>query len=160
MSYTAEQAAHLSTEWKIEREARELEKSILDTSGDLSRALKERDLQQKKTLEPERSRTIDELKREAREKWLAMRTEQLAKEKSRDQKPEHSFDKTPGQSQDEERQRAIERWREYRRQELEKARGLERSREQTPQKERDHGQDLEGPEIDLGSGGAGSGEAV
>lgn len=122
-----EQAAELG---KLERESREIERSMLDLSGDLGRARRERDLAHAQSPKP---KSLDERQREGREKWLALRAEQQARE------PEL----TPEQVQ----QRAVQRWHEYRQQQ-ERAGdpGVERSRE-GPEIDPDKGHD--GPEIDL-----------
>jgi len=147
-SQRLEQAAELG---KIERESREIERSILDLSGDLSRAKRERDMEHAKSLQP---KSIDELQREGREKWLAMRaaalereiTPQAALEPGREleagKQPERAL--TPEQ----ERQQAVERWREYRRnQELEKGDGPSQEPERKgPEKER--GLERDGPEFE------------
>jgi ATP-dependent exoDNAse (exonuclease V) alpha subunit len=65
-----EQAVELGN---LERESRELERSVLDLSGDLSRARRERDMERNKSLQP---KSIDELQREGREKWLEYRKQQ------------------------------------------------------------------------------------
>ncbi len=112
---------------KLEREGRELTASILDVSGNIAAAKRERDLM----LAPSPARSLEALQKEGRERWLAMRAERLAKEGSPEQ----------GQSLETERQKAIKRWREYRRtQELEKGREVGESRER------------EGPGKDLGRG--------
>ena len=105
-------------------------------SGDIAAARRERDL----TLGPAPRRSLEELQREGREKWLALRAERLAKEGA----PE------PGHSLEAERQKAIERWREYRRdQALGKGREAEKSRERAgPEKDLGHGTEHDGPEFD------------
>ena len=73
-----EKAAELG---RLERETAGLERSILDLSGDLEGAKRERDQQLAKSQEPARPKpSIEQLQREGREKWLAMRAEQKAAE--------------------------------------------------------------------------------
>jgi ATP-dependent exoDNAse (exonuclease V) alpha subunit len=148
-----ERAAELG---KLEREARELTASIIDLSGNIQAAKRERDLMLARAPEPEGGRTparsLEDLQREGRERWLAMRTEQQGKEKAPERAPEKSIEKTPeqGRSLDEERQQGIERWREYRRaQELEKGGGPNRSPEREgPEKDIEPGKERDGPEIE------------
>ena len=141
---------------KVEREERELTTSIIDVSGNIEAAKRERDLmlaraaQQQKERMPARS--FEELQREGRERWLAMRAGQQAQEKAPERAPEKSVEKTPeqGRSLDEERAQGIERWREYQRgQKLEKGREPSRSPEREgPEKDRDRGKERDGPEIE------------
>ena len=121
---------------KIEREQRELTASILDVSGNIAAAKRERDL----TLTRAPTRSLEELQKEGREKWLAMRAERLAKEGAPEQ----------GHSLEAERQKAIERWREYRRnQELGKGREPEKSRQREgPEKDLERGKGLDGPDFE------------
>lgn len=128
-----ERAAELG---KIEREQRELTASILDVSGDVAAARRERDL----TLTRSPARSLEELQKEGREKWLAMRAERLAKEGTPEQ----------GRSLEEEQKRSVERWLEYRHdQALGKERALEKSKEHAgPEKELDHGKGRDGPELE------------
>ena len=142
-----ERAAELG---KVEREARELKASIIDVSGNLESAKRERDLMRGREMERTPSRSLDELQKEGREKWLAMRAEQLAKDQAPERAPEKSVEKAPepARSAEEERQQAIERWREYRRS-LEKS-GPEPTQERDgPEKDRDRDKELDGPELDL-----------
>ena len=128
-----ERAAELG---KLEREGRQIAASILDVSGDIAAARRERDL----TLGPAPRRSLEELQREGREKWLALRAERRAKE-----------GQEPGHSLEAERQKAIERWREYRRdQALGKGREAEKSREREgPEKDLDRGKEHDGPDLDF-----------
>ena len=121
---------------KIEREQRELTASILDVSGNIAAAKRERDL----TLTSAPTRSLEELQKEGREKWLAMRAERLAKVNALE----------PGHALEAERQRAIERWREYRRnQELGKGREPEKSRQREgPEKDLERGKGLDGPDFE------------
>jgi hypothetical protein len=121
---------------KIEREQRELTASILDVSGDIAAARRERDL----TLTRAPTRSLEALQKEGREKWLAMRAERLAKVNALE----------PGHALEAERQRAIERWREYRRnQELGKGREPEKSRQREgPEKDLERGKGLDGPDFE------------
>ena len=143
-----EKAAELG---KVERESRELAASVIDVSGNLEAAKRERDLMLARAKElagPKPS--IEELQREGRERWLAMRAEQKAKEQAPERVPEKGIDKIPeaGRSLDEERQQAVERWREYRRtQELDKG----REPSQAPERkgpEKDRGLERDGPELE------------
>ncbi len=128
-----ERAAELG---KLEREQRELTASILDVSGNVAAARRERDL----TLTRSPARSLEELQKEGREKWLAMRSERLAKEGAPEQ----------GRSLEEQQKRAVERWLEYRRnQELGKGREPEKSREREgPEKDLGRGKEHDGPEIE------------
>lgn len=141
-----ERAAELG---KVMRETRELTASIIDVSGNLESAKRERDLMLTKSQELEHSKpSIEDLQRQGRERWAAMRAEQLAKEQAKEQSPEHGIDKGAEKSHEpqqggelsvEERQRqAAERWLEYRRnQELNKGQEPTRSQEQEgPEKDR------------------------
>jgi hypothetical protein len=148
-----ERAAELG---RVEREARELTASIIDLSGNIEAAKHERDLILARAAEQERGRTpastLEELQREGRERWLALRAEQQAKEKAPERAPEKSIQKAPeqGRSVDEERQQGIERWREYRHnQELEKGSQPNRLPEREgPEKDIEPGKERDGPEIE------------
>lgn len=128
-----ERAAELG---KIERERRELSVSILDVSGDIAAAKHERDMAL--VLSPRRS--LEELQKEGREKWLAMRAERLAKDGAPEQ----------GRSLEEERKRSVERWLEYRRdQALGKGRAPEKSKEHDgPEQGLERGKERDGPELE------------
>jgi ATP-dependent exoDNAse (exonuclease V) alpha subunit len=104
---------------RLERERQAVERSILDLSTDVQAAKRERDLAlAKDTIQPrEAARSIEELQREGREAWLALRAEQQARgpespepELSRDA-PQQSV---PALSLDEQRAQAIEAWRKMR----------------------------------------------
>jgi hypothetical protein len=157
-----EQAAELG---RVEREVRALTASIIDVSGNLEAARRERDLMLAKVREPSRPEpsrpTLDGLQREGRERWLGMRAEQKAKEPTPERVPERGIGKTPevgtpeadrsaGRSLDEERRQAAERWREHRRaQELKKGREPSREPSSAPERngsEKDRGRD--GPELE------------
>ena len=141
---------------KIEREERELTASIIDLSGNVESAKRERDLMLLRAAQQQRegvpTRSLEELQQEGRERWLAMRAEQQAKEKTTERAPEKSVEKTPeqGRSLDEQRQQGIERWREYRRaQELEKGREPSQAPEREgPEKDLGRGKERDGPEIE------------
>ena len=149
-----EQAAELG---RVEREVRALAASIIDVTGNLEAARRERDLMLVKARElsrPEPSRpTLEGLQREGRERWLGMRAERKAKEQDPERMSERGLGQIPeagtpesGRSLDEDRRQAAERWREYRRaQEPEK--GREPFREPSPAPER------KGPEKDRGRDG-------
>ena len=128
-----EHAAELG---KIERERREITASFLDVSGNIAAAKRERDL----TLTSAPTRSLEELQKEGREKWLAVRAERLAKEGA----PEH------GRSLEEERKRSVERWLEYRRdQALGKGREPEKSQERKgPEQDLERGKECDGPEFE------------
>lgn len=143
-----ERAAELG---KVEREERQIAVSIIDVSGNLEAAKRERDLMRGPEVAMERTptRSLEELQKEGRERWLAMRAEQLAKDKAPERVPEKSAEKSPepARSAEEERQQAIERWREYRRT-LEQS-GPKPSREREgPEKDLDRDKELDGPELD------------
>ena len=140
-----ERAAELG---RVEREVRALAASIIDVTGNLEAARRERDLMLAKAREPSRPKpsrpTLDGLQREGRERWLEMRAGQKGKEPVPERVPETS--------RSEERQQAVERWREYRRTQ---EKGREPSREPSPAPahrvperngpEKDRG--LDGPEL-------------
>ena len=128
-----ERAAELG---KIEREQRELTASILDLSGNIAAAKRERDVELSRTP----ARSLEALQKEGREKWLAMRAERLAKEGAPEQ----------GRSLEEERKRSVERWLEYRRdQALGKERAPEKSQERKgPEKDLERGKERDGPELE------------
>jgi ATP-dependent exoDNAse (exonuclease V) alpha subunit len=151
-----EKAAQLG---RLEREGQGVEKSILDLSGDLDGAKRERDLQllRQTQIAGPGTPSIEALQKEGREAWLALRAEQQAKEKSPEQAAEQGAEKTmaPGQGPaltiDEERAQAAERWAEYRRtQGLDQGHAL--GREQGPQKDIEKDlrpiKGLDGPEIE------------
>ena len=136
---------------KLVREERELTASIIDVSGNIEGAKRERDLMLARARELSQPKpTLEQLQREGRERWLAMRAEQKAKEQAAEKTPEKGVEKTPeaGRSLDEERQQAAERWREYRRnQEL----GQGREPSQAPERkgpEKDRGLERDGPELE------------
>ena len=151
-----ENAAELG---RLAREGQVVEKSILDLSGDLEGAKRERDLQllrQTQIAGPGRL-SIDEMQKQAREQWLALRAEQQAPLQSPEQAAEQGADKTqelrqgPARTIDEERAQAAERWAEYRR-----TQGLDQDRapgrEQGPQKDIEKdlrpSKGMDGPEIE------------
>ena len=77
-----ERAAELG---RVERERHSVERSILDLSGDLQAAKKERELGAERATSraaPERP-SIEAMQKEGREAWLAMRAESQAKERER-----------------------------------------------------------------------------
>ncbi len=120
-------------------------------SGNLEGAKRERDLMLARARELSGPKpSIEDLQREGRERWLALRAEQKAKEQAPEKVPERAIEKAPeaGRSLDEERQQAAERWREYRRaQELEK----DREPSQAPERkgpEKDRGLERDGPELE------------
>lgn len=136
---------------KLVREERELTASIIDVSGNIEGAKRERDLMLARTQELSQPKpSLDQLQQEGRERWLAMRAEQKAKEQAAEKTPEKGFEKSPeaGRSLDEERQQAAERWQEYRRnQELDKG----REPSQAPERkgpEKDRGLERDGPELE------------
>jgi ATP-dependent exoDNAse (exonuclease V) alpha subunit len=144
---------------RLEREGQVVEKSILDLSGDLEGAKRERDLQllRQTQLAGQGPLSIDELQKQGREKWLAMRAESQAKEKAPEQSAEKGAEKTlePGQGPaltiDEQRAQAAERWAEYRRTHtLDNARTLEpdQGREKGPEKDLRPSKGLDGPEFE------------
>jgi hypothetical protein len=144
-----ERAAELG---KVEREQRELTTSMLDLSGNIEAAKRERDLMLPGAAEEGRGRapaqSLEDLQREGRERWLAMRAEQLAKEKAPEQVPEKSIDRR-GRSVDEEGQQGIERWREYgRTQELEKGQPSRSPEKEGPAEDGGRDKRREGPEFE------------
>ncbi len=157
-----EKAAELG---RLERETAGLERSILDLSGDLESAKRERDQQLAKSQELSRPKpSIEELQRQGREAWLAMRAEQKAAEIVMAQTPEQVvalvveqvIEKGAEKSQEPERKpklsieesqaEARQRWLEYR-----QAQALGQSAGQ--QKGQEKGQELgpkgmDGPELE------------
>lgn len=135
---------------KIEREELALTASMVDVSGNIEAAKRERDLMLKRQVELARepSLSIEELQRQGREKWLAMRAEQQAREKSPEQSAEKTIEKSPARSIDEERAQAAERWQEYRRnQEL--GQGPPGAPERPgPEKEQGLSRERDGPELE------------
>jgi ATP-dependent exoDNAse (exonuclease V) alpha subunit len=150
-----ERAASLG---KLERESLVVQRSIIDLSGDLDGAKRERDLlllRQKKLAE--KPVDLEQVRAQARENWLAMRASNQAKEKAPEQSPSQSpeQDKTKPLSLDERQQQAAERWAEYRREQQhnptpDQGRSLEPDRGQDKGLERDirRPKGLDGPEID------------
>ena len=144
---------------RLEREGLVIERSMLDLSGDLEGAKRERDLQllRQTQIAGAGPLSIDELQKQGREKWLAMRAEQQAAGRSPEQSAEKAADKTlePGQGRpltiDEARAQAVERWAEYRRTHpLDNARSLEpdQGREKGPEKDLRPSKGLDGPEFE------------
>ena len=137
---------------KIEREELALTASIVDVSGNIEAAKRERDLMLKHQVEQTRepNLSIEELQRQGREKWLAMRAEQQAREKSPEQTAEKVVEKAPARSIDEERQQAAERWQEYRRnQELGQGQGPPGAPERSGlEKEQGLSRERDGPELE------------
>ena len=159
-----EKAAELG---KLEREGHEIGRSILDLSGNIEDAKRIRDLELAKGAELGmgfgRKPTIEELQKQGREQWLAMRNDQKAKERAPavEKGPEKAIEQAPEQAKalslTELREKAIEEWREYRRvQGLEKAHGpargqeleLRKAREQTLEQSPGKSKGIDGPEID------------
>jgi hypothetical protein len=107
---------------RLGRERRALEASILDLSGDLRAARREAE-------QPQPKETLEDVQRQAREQWLAMR----------------AADPDAHLSSEERQQQAAERWAEYRRQQLiepsREAPENDRDIEKDQEKKRDHGID-------------------
>ena len=139
---------------KIEREELALTASIVDVSGNIEAAKRERErdlmLKHQVELAREPKLSIEELQRQGREKWLGMRAEQQAREKSPEQTAEKVVEKAPARSIDEERQQAAERWQEYRRnQELGQGQGPPGAPERSGlEKERGLSRERDGPELE------------
>ena len=157
-----EKAAEIGS---LEREGRELERSILDLSGDLTSAKRERDLQLAKGAEKSFGKrpSLEEIQRDGRERWLAMRAEQQAAERKPgpENAPEQTQGPTPERprilSIEETREKALADWQEYRRvQGLEKSHGLEpggglergKKVEKTLEQTRGKSRGYDGPEIE------------
>ena len=162
-----EKAAELG---RLERETVGLERSILDLSGDLEGAKRERDQRLTKSQDLARPKpSIEQLQREGREAWLAMRAEQKAAELVMAQTPEQVVALVAGQviekgaqmsqepegkaklSIDEEQAQARERWLEYRQAQAlgpspGPQKGLEKGQEKGQEIPGPKGMD--GPEID------------
>ena len=125
----------------LERDQVEVDQSLRDVSRDLAAAHRDR-------VEHRPSLHLDDIRRRAREEWLALRAERLAQEQSGTTKLEKGAEKVlkPEEqwSLDERQQRAAERWRErQRQQQLEPGRGREREPKNEPTREQnlDHGID-------------------
>ncbi|MGH8143598.1 MAG: MobQ family relaxase [Steroidobacteraceae bacterium] len=128
---------------RLGREGQALEASMLDLSGNIAEARRERDLKLAKTPELHApGRSLEELQREGREAWLAMRDR-----RSRET-PEKS---APALSIEEQQAAGREAWRKMREgpapdAELGRGREQERERERGPERE---GPEIEGPEQEL-----------
>ena len=150
-----ERAAELG---QLQREERELTASILDVSGNIERAKRERESLPKPPAERSRESapSLDELQQQGRENWLALRAEQKTPERSPEHSAEKAVEKRPEQARsiDEERQHAVERWRDYRRRDPEGHPGREPvSLGRSPQrseseKDLERGQERDGPELE------------
>ena len=161
-----EKAAELG---RLERETAGLERSILDLSGDLESAKRERDQQLAKSQELKRPKpTIEEIQKQGREKWLAMRAEQKAAELLMVQTPvqvvglvvEQVIEKGAEKAQEPERKpklsieeqqaEARERWLAYRQaQALGQSPGPQQPVEKGQEKGLEHGpKGMDGPEIE------------
>ncbi len=162
-----EKAAELG---RVMRESAGLERSILDLSGDLEGAKRERDLEHAKAEQLSRPKpSIEQLQREGREAWLAMRAEQKAAELLMVQTPEQVVglvveqviekgaektlepERKPKLSIEEEQAQARQRWLEYRQaqalgQSPSPEKGLERGQEKGQEQPGPKGMD--GPEIE------------
>jgi MobA/MobL family len=95
---------------QLERERSHLEQSIVDVSGDLAAA--QRDLVVHRP-----SLSLEDIQRQAREEWLALRAERLAKEQTppaADKTPEKTPPSDVMQTLEEQQQEAAERWLAYR----------------------------------------------
>ena len=127
---------------KTMREREEVSRSILDVSGDLEGAKRERDLlllrQKQLTQKPQ---SLEQIRAQARENWLAMRAEQQSKaatEKTPDQAAEQAPEKSQGHrlTLDEQRKEAAEHWVKYRREQLQNpsaSKEPERGQQQGPE---------------------------
>jgi len=157
-----EQAAEIG---RLARETQQVERSILDLSGDLEGAKRERDLERLRQQQlTAKGQSLEELQRQGREQWLAMRARDQAKEAepSKERSQEKSLEQSPEPgrgpklSLEEQQAQGRERWLEMRRaQELEKISGVkppgpsqQRTQEQGPEKELPLAKGLEGPEIE------------
>ena len=78
---------------RVERESRALAASILDLSGNLAAARREHALMLARAPTRAPARSLGELQREGRERWLAMRAE--AKEPAPESAPEKRIGKIP-----------------------------------------------------------------
>ena len=165
-----ERAAELG---RLEREAAGLQRSVLDLSGDLEGAKRERDLERAKTQELSRPKpSLEQLQREGREAWLAMRAEKKAAELLKAQTPEQVVaqaalqvieqgaekalepEPKPKLSIEEQQAEARERWLAYRQaQTLGKSPGPEKTLEKGPEKGLEQGpkapsKEIDGPELE------------
>ena len=124
---------------QLERERAHLEKSIVNVTGDLAAA--RRDLVVHRP-----SVNLEDIQRQAREEWLKLRAERLAKEQAAAEK---SAEKAPvlrpdSMTLEERQQQAAERWLAYRQAQKdhpERAKEMEREQEIERAKERGHGID-------------------
>jgi ATP-dependent exoDNAse (exonuclease V) alpha subunit len=149
-SQRLEQAA---AQGRAEREQSQVQTSIVQVSSDLEGAKRERDLmllrQQQMAQQPP---TLEQIRAQARENWLAMRAEQQAKghEKSAEPSTEKSADAAPTMSLEEIQQQARANWLAYRAMTPEQRQArdqeLQKDRGQAQGPERSQGRD--GPEID------------
>ncbi len=147
-----ERAAELG---RLERESQLVQRSILDLSGDLAGAKRERDLELAKarTL-TQKPKTIAEIQREGREQWAAHRAEQKAKEQAQalerggpDRGVDLTPDRKPALSIEEQQAEGRRRWAEYREQQaLGKNGPAPEAEKKGPEKGR--GLERDGPEIE------------
>ncbi len=135
---------------RLEREERDLSRSIIDVTGDIEAARRERDLTLARATERRQgrapTRSIEELQRQGREAWLALRGEWQAREQAptREREAQARQGPTPSPSLDEQRGQAIEAWRRMR--EGPSLAAPEIGRNRAREQERDRGPELEGPE--------------
>jgi hypothetical protein len=97
--------AHAQAQGVLERESRELERSIFDLSGDMQAAFRERD-RLKEQQEKERQAVIEAGKEQAREAFERFKAEQAAKRAREEAAFEQEFTfKDQDQDQDQDQQR-------------------------------------------------------
>jgi ATP-dependent exoDNAse (exonuclease V) alpha subunit len=156
-----EKAAELG---RLEREKVIVERSILDLSGDLEGAKRERDLMLLRQSQlAQKPLDLEAVRAQARENWLAYRAEQAAKErapaaeKSASLSPDHAPElaRQKPLSIEEQQREARERWLEYRREQRrhptpDQGRSVQAERDLDQGLERDlkRSKELDGPEIE------------
>jgi ATP-dependent exoDNAse (exonuclease V) alpha subunit len=104
-----ERAAELG---KLERERALVERSILDLSGDLEQAKRQRDLERSRA-PAGKAPSLEEIRAQARADWLALRAEQKARELAQEKTPEVSREAAvskPKPSPEELRRQGREQW--------------------------------------------------
>ncbi len=135
-----QRALRLKQLQQLERERTQVDRSILDVSADLAAA-------QRDVVEHRPSVSLGDIRKRAREEWLALRAERLAKEKSGSAEKANETPATPAEGArfvSAEEQKSAENWLAYRRAQLlnpdadqEQSPDLEQGRE----KKRDRGRD-------------------
>jgi len=137
---------------RLDRESRQIQNQILDLSGNLQAALKERDHRLAKQDQRRPSLSLDEQRRQGREAWLARRAAEQEREAGapglgKTAAPARQTDRPL--SPEELRREGIERWKAYRERDgksPEAEREAEKKREQ--EQDRARSRDRDGPEFE------------